>query len=208
MLNLLSIAILLLSVNMLVLLFLYARVSKELSDRKKREEALRSKAREQAMEHVLPMLRKAFEEELSKVAKAQIKALEAISHQFTLGYKKTLTSVEGGHRERLEAVIQDIEGEALSEMKNFKDILEKETLVSQKIVEEKIEQEYATVQKELSVYKSEKLKEIDESIYKFLANVSKLVFGKVLSLEEHQELVMKALEEAKKEGIFDVQKYG
>jgi len=83
----------------------------------------------------------------------------------------------------------------------------------QKVLEEEAkhfrvsaEEHFHTWQKqavqEIDVYKQASLKKIESSIYQIITLISKEVMGRALNLEGQQELVMRALEEAKKEGFF------
>ena len=76
------------------------------------------------------------------------------------------------------------------------------TVSSEKLVQKKIDTDYLTVKKEIQNYKEIELKKIDQEIYGLLEKVSKLVLGKALTLSEHEDLIEKSLEKAKKEGVF------
>ncbi len=45
------------------------------------------------------------------------------------------------------------------------------------------------------------LKKAEEEIYKILETVSKLTLGKSIPLGDHEQLIIEALEKAKKDGI-------
>jgi len=49
--------------------------------------------------------------------------------------------------------------------------------------------------------KNEMLKKAEEEIYKILETVSKLTLGKSIPLADHEQLIIEALEKAKKDGI-------
>jgi len=65
------------------------------------------------------------------------------------------------------------------------------------LVNEKIGQ----TEKNIEDYKKEKLKEIDQKIYLILGEIAKKTLGKTVDLSTHEELVVQALEKAKKERI-------
>jgi flagellar biosynthesis/type III secretory pathway protein FliH len=93
-----------------------------------------------------------------------------------------------------------VESSSEEQLKDFKEIMKQETYASQKKLEEKIEQDYASTQKELESYKQNEMKKVDESVYKIVYRVSELVLGKGLSLQEHQQIILEALDKAKEEG--------
>lgn len=71
-----------------------------------------------------------------------------------------------------------------------------------KVTDSEIVEARRTIARDLASYKEDKLKKINESIYEILLLVSQEVFGHALKIEEHEELVLSALEDAKKEGVF------
>lgn len=64
-----------------------------------------------------------------------------------------------------------------------------------------INQKIAQTEKNIEDYKKEKLKEIDQKIYQIIEDVAKKTIGKAIDLSTHEELVLQALEKAKKEKI-------
>ena len=90
----------------------------------------------------------------------------------------------------------------MKEVKNFKESMEDLTSSSEKLVQKKIDSDYFHVKKEIQNYKKNALQKIDQGIYAILERISNLVLGKALSLSEHEDLIEKSLEKAKKEGVF------
>ena len=117
-------------------------------------------------------------------------------------YKNTLETLKINNLKLLQSIINDIKTQAQTNVEDFKEILEKETVKSQQLVGEKIDEEYQTLHKELEIYKAKRLKQIDDSVYEILQNVSKKVLGKSIKLNDQEELVLDSLAEAKKEGLF------
>ncbi|KKU50993.1 MAG: hypothetical protein UX73_C0010G0020 [candidate division WWE3 bacterium GW2011_GWC1_47_10] len=113
--------------------------------------------------------------------------------------------IERQKRENVDSLTdasEELRQQVLAEVEEFKTKLETETLKSQKIVEDKINAKYSQIETSLGVYKREKLKEIDEKVYDVLAEATKDILGKSLSVEEHRDLVVAALERAKIYGGF------
>ena len=48
------------------------------------------------------------------------------------------------------------------------------------------------------------VKKVEESLYALLAIISARILGNAFNLESHQSLVMRVLEDAKREGFFDL----
>ena len=60
--------------------------------------------------------------------------------------------------------------------------------------------------REIEEHQEKVLKRINESMYAILLRVSREVLGHALGLEDHQDLILKSLANAKKEGFFDTNK--
>mgnify|MGYP001565047615 CR=1 FL=1 len=144
--------------------------------------------------------RKLFDQELKRIGEGQVKTLEKLSYDLLNIYQKELGELKDNNIKMVNIISKDIENSTVAELKDFKEILKKETFESQKIVEDKIEDAYKIAQKEIEDYKLERIKKVEGQIYEIIQNVSKIVLGKTLSLQEHEQLVIDALEKAKKEG--------
>lgn len=143
-----------------------------------------------------------FAQQIKRVASLQIRQFEKDSSSFMKIYGKVLQDLKSKNIEVFQNISKDIEVSTMGEIKNFKDSMEKLTVTSQQLVKKKIETDYKTAQEEVSVYKNEELKKIDNEIYSLLERVSKLALGKAMSLSEHEDLIQKSLEKAKEEGVF------
>jgi len=171
----------------------------------KKSDLILEEAREKALKIVSDAnlfedsTKKLFEQELKRTAESQAKTLEKLSYDFLSVYQKELTDLKENNIKMMINISKDIENSVIAELKDFREILKKETFASQKIVEGKIEDAYKIAQKEIEDYRAERLKKVEDQIYEIIQNVSKVVLGKTLSLEEHEQLVMDALEKARKE---------
>lgn len=143
-----------------------------------------------------------FNREVKRIASLQIKEFEKATSDFMKLYTQVLQDLKSKNIELFQNISKDIEVNTIEEIKNFKESMEKLTVSSEKLVKKKIDTDYEDVEKEIQSYKEEKLQKIDQDIYKLLEKVSSLVLGKAISLSEHEDLIEKALEKAKKEGVF------
>lgn len=144
---------------------------------------------------------KQFDQELKRIQEAQVKTLEKLSYDILNVYQKELVDLKEHNIKTMDIISKDIENSTVAELKDFKEILKKETFESQKIVEAKIEDAYKIAQKEIEDYKIERIKKVEGQIYDIIKIVSTLVLGKSINLDEHEQLVIDALEKAKKEGV-------
>lgn len=142
--------------------------------------------------------RKMIDEALETLIKHQISYFEKASQDFLEEYRKELNSLQNRTVEIANNVSKDIEMDTLKEVDDYEKIIQKETIDSQKIVEAKIEEDYAKIQNEVSLYKDQMLKKLDVEIYGILESVSKEAIGKSIPLAQHEQLIIDALEKAKK----------
>ncbi len=89
------------------------------------------------------------------------------------------------------------------EIKDFKNALEMETIHVEKAVGQKIATRYDEVNKEVEDYKVKQIALVDQKVNKAVVQVAQKILGKTINPRDHQELVLKALEEAKQNGLFD-----
>src|SRR3989304_7340159 len=145
---------------------------------------------------------KNFEEDLSRISSAQIKEFEKATSDFTALHSQILQDLKTKNIEVFQNVSKDIEVDTMKEIRSFKESMQKLTVLSQKEARRKIDANYEASKKEIENYEKEELRKIDSGIYELLEKISKLVLGKTLSLADHEDLIEKSLEKAKKEGVF------
>lgn len=80
--------------------------------------------------------------------------------------------------------------------------LETLTASVQELVKKQVEEEMASVKKEIEDYKAKRIRVIDERIIDILEEVLRLTLDKKLSMVDQSDLIYKALEEAKKDNAF------
>jgi len=143
-----------------------------------------------------------FNQEIVRIASTQVKEFEKTTSEFIKFYNQVLGDLKTKNIEVFQNVSKDIETNTMDEVKSFRDSVEKLTVSSQQLVKQKIDTDFAQVEREIENYKAHELKEIDDKIYTLLEKVSRLTLGKAISLSEHENLIRKSLERAKKEGVF------
>lgn len=117
-------------------------------------------------------------------------------------YQKMLETVRNESIKMLSGISKDINAQVASEITKFLSSLQSEVLKSEEAVMVATQTEYKKVEQELSAYKLAMEKRVDDSIFKIVSTVSSRVIGKNLSIEEQEELVLQALNEAKRQNIF------
>jgi len=139
------------------------------------------------------------QEELEKILREK---LEEVADRVMQSYQTQLEKAKEKDIEMFNRVSKGIEDDLNLHTENLKNILAKQTVESQEIVTQKLDSAYETMLVEVEEYRSERLAKVDEQIYQILQNVTEKVLGKTLSLDKHQDLIIQALEKAKKENIF------
>ncbi len=66
---------------------------------------------------------------------------------------------------------------------------------------ESLKERDAEIKKEIENYKKEKMEELDKEIYRIIGEVAKNTIGKTIDLSSHEDLVMDALEKARREQV-------
>ena len=141
-------------------------------------------------------------DKLAQLEKQQESVFTKASEDMKVAYQNMMTQIQEQDINTLKTMTKDIESDVLADFKEFRDVLEKETINSEKVVKGKIDEEYLTMEKDLEEYKKQKYQKVDEDIYKILYRVSEMVLNQGISYDKHKELVIEALETAKKEQVF------
>jgi len=162
----------LLTVMLGIVIYFYERLQKELKRLKDEQQKLIEKANQE------------YEEIIKSANK---KADQIISSSITLNEKIKQEASEA-YEKALEKALEKLNQENINILNNISKDIEKHTAL-----------EYAKLQGDLEEYKKERIKKLEENIYDLLLEVSKQTIGKALSFDEHEELILDALNKAKKE---------
>ena len=226
----LSVALLVLAVVLIYLVKSYADIAHELHATQKVNEGMHQqlgekpvklleKAHEQAQDiinqanqHANEILAssKVYEDtsnadlknKLAELEKQQAEVFDKASEEMKVAYQNMLTQIQEQDVNTLKDLTKDIQDDVLADFKEFRQTLEKQTINSEKIAKEKIDEEYLEMQKDLDEYKKQKYQKVDEDIYKILYRVSEMVLSQGITFDKHKQLVIEALETAKKEQVF------
>jgi hypothetical protein len=144
-----------------------------------------------------------LELKLNDIEKQHQDELRKASQEIRETYQQALILIKDDNVNLLETMTKDIEGDVINEFSDFRKVLEKETIQTEKQMQEKIDLQYQEIQKEIDEYKKAKLKKVDEQILKLLYRVTELSLGKAMTFEHQEQVVLNALDEAKKENVFN-----
>ncbi len=185
------------------------REDKHLREETQKEaEKLLEKAQKEALETVEEAHRRArkvvreSEIAVTKMEELLRRELEKVLTVQTKNYYQMLEKIEREVAQGFEKAGEKTQVGILEEIEDFRKVMEQQTIKSQEAASEKIDGEFAQVREEIKAYRAKMLGKVDQSIFEILQEVSQEVLGKALSVKEHEELVIKALYEAKRRKIF------
>ena len=146
---------------------------------------------------------KKLEKALEEFEKSQEEAITQAAKQVLNRYKIKMDEVSSKDINTIGNISKDIEKYTSAQVQDYKNIIEEETFASQKALGKKIDEEYKQTENELNDYKRNKLKAIDENIYRIVQETVKLTLEMSLTAKDGEDLVIEALEKAKQEGKLD-----
>ena len=131
----------------------------------------------------------------------QKEVLELTSLSIARKYEEEINKINKDNIQTLQNIYKDIETSTKSDFTKYKEFIQQQTFDAEKIAKERIEEEYKKLENEINLRKEKELKKLNDDIYTILLNISKEVVGKSMNFSDHQDLIIDALERAKKEGI-------
>lgn len=221
-----------LSISLLFLVVHYSKIFRELHSQISQQKQVQTKIDneyssiiKQAQQQAEQIIEEAGQKAAEIIRKADIVIVDSqsiikneientASHQTTL-FKQELTSLlhtyiqemEDVKKQNLHAcknIISSIEKNASETVSDYQILLQKETLISQKIAEEKINSAMARAEQDIEAYKKERTEKIDQGVLELIQDVAKKILGNSFSEEDHQTLVLQALRDAKDAGLLKI----
>lgn len=123
--------------------------------------------------------------------------------EFKRHYTKSLEDAGDMLKRTMEEFSRALRVSRESMEKSFRDSLEEELGHKKNAHDNEVKQLIAHAKQEVDAYKESAMKRIEISLPHVLFSVSRRVLGKAINLEDHEELVLAALKEAKREGFFN-----
>jgi len=135
--------------------------------------------------------------QLANAAHLHSEELKKASADLLTVYKKALDEIRSEDIQNATNITKNVNKIAEEQIGQFKDILAKETINSEKLVEGKVTKEYEAMEGELQAYKDTRLKEIDNEILQIIQSVTEAVLKKQLTGSDQEQLVYDALTKMK-----------
>jgi len=153
-------------------------------------------------EYLKDDVKKDLENTFAKAAQKAEEMLAKDLRQFDGEYKNLFKDIKQEYLEAVGEALGSLEKTAQKEIEEFRKSLKKETIGSGSIINKKAEEEFLKAQKEVEEYKAKQLKFIDSSVNKIIVKVVKEATGKIVSISDHQEIILDSLNNAKRAGLF------
>jgi F0F1-type ATP synthase membrane subunit b/b' len=190
-------SIFVLAMTLAIVIKAYYDLLREFKKQSVNKEAIESEARKRA-EEIVSM---AQDQALRLMEKAKLETGEKETALARELHKLTEGQV-GEYKLSLQNISKDIQEETLREFGKFKETLAAETIKTQESIQKRIEVEYEKMLRELSEARDKRYKDLEVEVVAAVREISKKVFGRAMSAEDHEQLIIQALEEAKKNHVF------
>jgi len=145
-----------------------------------------------------------FDKILQTIAQKQ---LQAINHEAALlkkGYENKITQMETTMDQNTANMLQNTAANLDKQMATFTQNLLTHASKSEEMIGTKTQEMLGQIETEVNEYKKRKLAAADQEIYQLIQKTYLEILGKTLPTDVNQELILKALEETKKEGVFNL----
>jgi len=179
-----------------LVLKVHDRLLREFEHLREDRESWEARARQKAM----AVLEEARDKAIEILGEARIEAeskRDSLSRKLDRVGERELDD----YKQVLQNISVSIESQVDKEMGEFRKALESGTVEAQKTIGEKMESRYNQMMAEVETEKKRKLAELDKKLVAVIKETANSVIGKTLSPEDHLELIMNSLEEAKKRNV-------
>lgn len=149
-------------------------------------------------EHVEEKLDKVFQD----IAAADIHSMKSTTGQFDKEYKEALGNFHLQMQQSTTEALQNTQNRYNEKIEEFTQDLLKKGLSTQEIIDKKTAELLSIAESEITEYKKNKIATIDEQVNNLLQKVYRDVLRISMPENVHQELIIKSLEEAKKDELF------
>lgn len=133
---------------------------------------------------------------------SHIKSFNHVSETFITEYKQAMTTMQEELIHSSQTKIERAQKESDETLNTYTSSLQKKFGSLPESFEKKIQETFSTIDKQAEEYKKMQLKKIDDSIGTIVMDTYQEILSKNITLSVHTDLVVEALEKAKKEGIF------
>lgn len=140
-----------------------------------------------------------LQQELHELTAKQKEALLKASEQLSSSFAESIKQLEDEDINLFKNASKGIEEATLKEVEEFKTHLTADTVGSQKKVDDKVQEAFHQALEDVEGYKAQRLKTIDDELFRILSDVTKEIIGKRLSYDDQKELLTHSLAKVKQE---------
>ncbi len=141
-------------------------------------------------------------QKVQDMAETYLQSFKSDAGEAGEAYKKTLHDIHTKFLEDEKMISQEMQQIQKQEIESFKNTLKGNAVTAGGYLQKKVDTEFEKAKGEIENYKQEKIRQINKSIDELAMKLAREVLGKSISLEDHQKLIVEALEKAKREGLF------
>ena len=127
--------------------------------------------------------------------------LTSVANEEVKEYKKILNEAGKVSIDSVQKLSDDIKNEVSPELGEIRQAIETQIKNASEETKAAISSAYAIVEKETDDYKKKMFSEIDKLAFSVVKELSRKVLGKAISSKEQEEMLISALEEAKRQRI-------
>lgn len=153
-------------------------------------------------EKQIEALQNRFRESLENIISKDSLMVESTSNNIIKYYQDTINSLTANYNLNAQKLTESLNTELKKKIEELTAIVDKQSEESKKIFNSEIQKDLVLIKKDLANYSKEKFQEVDAKVYQIISETAKNTVGKVINMVDHQELVMQALDEAKKDKFF------
>jgi F0F1-type ATP synthase membrane subunit b/b' len=139
---------------------------------------------------------------LHKIAAEDIHTLKSTTQEFDHNYQQSLTNIQTQMQNALNEMIENTRKSYDQKLDEFMQNIIKNGLSSQSEVNKKTAELLIAAEAEIEEYKKTKFAQVDDQVNQLLQKVYRDVLRISMPENVHQDLIIKSLEQAKKEGMF------
>ena len=149
-------------------------------------------------------IEKQLSQEIKEFSQKERERVVQISTKLIEEYRNMIESTKQQYGTAVASTAKEMADVTKQSLKEFEQFLKDQTTRYEATLKEQVQQGFMSAQKEIGDYKRESLRKVEDAIYQILNLVAKSVLGKSLNLEDKQELVLHALNEAKQQAFFEI----
>lgn len=150
----------------------------------------------------IEFLENQFKQILQELISKNKLMIQNTSNNLVKYYQDTVTTMTLNYNQNTGKLMQLLDEELKKRIENLDKASIDQMEEARKEVNAQIKKDLEELNKQLDKYSKERFKQVDDKIYQIVSETAKNSVGKVINLVDHQELVMTALDQAKKDKFF------